>query len=508
VSRFRRILLFFGGAVLGLAITALLVVNLYVQSQGTQARIQQELSQRLGTTVRVRSISVTPWSGLTLSGITISQNSNVSGSDFLEAKSFHLHVRLLSLFSQRLVIKEVSLLGPTVTWLQNANGKWRLPGASSVEQPVAQPEDSSSPSTLPAETAVPELPASPDNKETGTVKISPRAFAPEVKRINVSDGNFRFLDRTGNSVADFSGVLFHSSVRNSQAVRGTVSIAKISLRERFFLEQLQSPLHYEADELNLSQISARAGSGEVDGNFKVQPQSEDSPFTASVRFRDVQADQIVVEAGGPKGIIQGKIEGDFEATGKSADANALTGHGEIFLREGKLQQYSLLVALGQVLQIEELTQLQLQQADAKYHISPGLVTVDELILRSTNIRLSATGTITFEGKVRLASQLAINEKVRNQLFQPIRNNFRPLEEGGYFAVDFDVGGTLDRPRTNLMDKVVGKNLKDFVSGFLGGGKQDRPKRKKAKNANAAAPETGASPAEAEGTTPSPTPTPP
>src|SRR5438046_10723845 len=88
----------------------------------------------------------------------------------------------------------------------------------------------------------------------------------------------------------------------------------------------------------------------------------------------------------------------------------------MFLRDGRVQQYSLLVAIGQILQIEELTELRLEQAQAKYHVSPGLVTIDELILRSPNVRLSASGTITFDGKLKLDSQLAINEKIRGQLF--------------------------------------------------------------------------------------------
>ena len=54
-------------------------------------------------------------------------------------------------------------------------------------------------------------------------------------------------------------------------------------------------------------------------------------------------------------MIQGRIEGSLDAYGKTADSNALAGHGEIVLRDGKLQQYSLLVALGQILQIDELT---------------------------------------------------------------------------------------------------------------------------------------------------------
>jgi hypothetical protein len=107
--------------------------------------------------------------------------------------------------------------------------------------------------------------------------------------------------------------------------------------------------------------------------------------------------------------------------------------------------------------------------------------------------------------------LAINEKVREQLFKPIRTNFQPTEEPGYSAVDFEVTGTLERPKTNLLEKVVGRDLKDLVNSFLGGKseKTDKPKKKKEKGAKQnqdesaeQAPDVGASPA-----APSPAPSP-
>ena len=117
------------GSVIALAALGLICVNLYVQSQATQARIQQELRQRLGTPLNIQRISVTPWGGLRLSGITMGQVEPGSGDEFLEAKSFGLRIRFLSLFSHRLVIKDVSLVDPKVVWRQNPEGKWRLPGA-------------------------------------------------------------------------------------------------------------------------------------------------------------------------------------------------------------------------------------------------------------------------------------------------------------------------------------------------------------------------------------------
>ena len=134
---------------------------------------------------------------------------------------------------------------------------------------------SSVPSASPAGTEAPESVASTDKRVTETVKIEhpPRAFVPEVKRINVNDGNFRFRPdwkfrrrflRGCCSIPAFEIVRPFAAplaLRRSRCV--TVSSWKIC----------NHPLRYEADELNLSQISARAGGGEVDGNFTVQPQS-------------------------------------------------------------------------------------------------------------------------------------------------------------------------------------------------------------------------------------------
>jgi type II secretion system protein N len=444
-------------------------LNLYVQSQGTQARIQQELSQRIGTPLQIRSISVTPWGGLTLSGIRIPSVAPRNMNDFLDARSFHLHLRLLSLLSKSLVISKVSLVDPTVVWPQEPDGRWRLPEASP--------------------TPLPQAPAAPPG---GPKQPRLRAhLVPEVRRVKLTGGQFKFLDRSGKVTAVFEGVNFHSSVRRPLALNGSAKIAKASLRDRFFVDELRSPFRYETNGLELSKISARIGHGDVNARFSMQPETPDSPFSVNLEFRNVQADQIVSDAGGPKGMLQGKLEGKLEAAGKTADPNALTGSGEIVLHDGQLQQYSLLVALGQVLQIEELMQLHLQQAQAKYHLTPGLVTVDELVLQSPNMRLSAAGTITFDGKLQLDAQLAVNDNVRAKLFKPIRDNFRPIVEPGYSAVAFQVGGTIDRPKSNLVERMVGRDLKNLVSEFFGGKKSKKK------------PATEPSPAAAEQVTPAP-----
>lgn len=498
MKKLRRVLLVALGVVIALGAILLIGVNLYVQSQGTHAKIQQELSRRLGTQLGIRSMSVTPWGGLELSGITIPQNTRGGSKHFLEAKTFRLRVRFLSLFSHRLVIKEVALVNPNIVWPQDTGGKWKLPSshkAKATAQTVPPSKVESEPaqtSQIQAAPVVAITPAQPPSSSQAKVDQTPKqeprlAMPPEVRRVSIKNGNFTFLDHAGRLLASFSGVDFGTSIRRALALHGNAKVARISLQDRFFLEQLRSPLRYEPDVLELSKISARAGNGEIEGYFAMQPEAEDSPFTTSIKFHDVLADQIIANAGGPKGMVQGKLEGSFQAYGKTADPEALIGKGEISLRDGRVQQYSLLVLLGELLQIEELRELHLEQADAKYHVNPGLVTINELVLRSPNVRLTASGTVAFDGRLSLDSQLAINDKIRGQLFKAIRQNFQPINnEPGYSAIEFQVGGTIDRPSTNLMDKLVGRDLSSMINSFFGGGKKERGKKKK-KRAEEAAP---------------------
>ena len=482
MKKLSRALFFLACGLFAILAVALLGVNLYVQSRQTHSRIQEELSQRLGTTLHIQRISVTPWFGLKLTGITMPQTQPGIAGDFLRAETFRLRVALFSLFSGRLVITEISLVSPKVTWAQNADGKWRLPSSPASEsQALAENENAplQSPATTGAPSAAPTASVAPfpplTNKALEKESVS---FTPEVRRVNLTKGDFHFLDQKGAAVANFDGVRFRSDFRNATELSGRTEIKKISLRRRFFLNDLASPVEYGPERLHFTEIHAETGGGEVTGEFDLHQTEEDSPFMAKVNFRGVQVDRVMTDAGGPAGMLRGRIEGNLEAHGKTADANALTGAGEIYLRDGEVHRYTLLVALGQILQLDDLAQLKLDQAYVKYYITPGVVTVDDLTLSSPNIRLSAKGTIGFNGRLRLDSQLAINEKVRSQLFRAVRDNFHPIEEGAFAAIEFEVSGTIEKPRTNLMGKLIGTEAKDLggIINSLLGGKSPKPAR--------------------------------
>src|SRR5207248_10098402 len=100
-------------------------------------------------------------------------------------------------------------------------------------------------------------------------------------------------------------------------------------------------------------------------------------------------------------------------------------------------------------------------------------------------------------KLKLDSELAINDRIRGQLFKAIRENFQPISEPGYSAIDFQVVGTVGRPSTNLVERQVGRDLSSMLNSLFGG-KKDRPKKKKkpAGDAITAAPSPAISPEQA------------
>ena len=374
------------------------------------------------------------------------------------------------------MIKDVALIAPTVIWPQNESGEWRVPMAERPSEAQTQAEEEptvSAPENLPEGT-----PPQKESKKTKPVVVESTPAGPQIKRIRLSDGSFHFLDHEKRNIALFDGVQFSSSMRDVTTIRGQVRIDKIVLRDRVFLSALRSPIRYDPSELELSGISAEIAKGQLTGDFSMEPQAEDSPFTVHASFRRVQADELVAEAGGSRDMIRGVLEGTLDATGKTADPEALTGSGTILLQNGHVQQFAVLAALGQLLQIEELMQLDLEQAEAKYRLAGNTVLVDELLLRSPNLRLTATGSVSLRGKLALDSVLAINEKIRSQLFRGIRENFVPTSEPGEYALQFHVGGTVDKPKTDLMERAVGADLKDLggvIDALLGHGKAKKEK---------------------------------
>jgi type II secretion system protein N len=463
----KRILL--GAAILaGAALLGLLLLNLYVQSAATTAKIEQRLSASLRMPVRITSSSFTPWGGLQIHGISVPQTEPGAPGNFLDASLFRTRFELAPLFRRRLVIHDITLDEPRVAWLQNEKGRWKLPRTPSPERvKTTEPE-------------TPETAGSPKPERA-------RPFAVSVQRFAIERGHVDFLRATGEPVASLGNVELQAPASSDGALSGTFKSSRVSIRQGALLQDLATPFTYERGEegsIKLANLTAKLAGGSLSGAASLRPDAEGMPFALDLNFEQVDLNQLVSSLGGMPGQAGGLVAGSLSLTGEGNNADTITGSGQLSVGAGTLKQYEFLQLLGQILQIEELMQLTFQRADAQFHVSDSKVWIDRLTLESPNLKLTATGKAKFNGRLDLDARLVINQKIARQLPAPIEANFTAMGDVGERYVDFDITGTLEKPKTNLHERIIGKSLEgqavNLWKSVFGGKKEEKDGKKKKK----------------------------
>jgi len=429
------------GVILALAAVGVLAINLYVQSAGTQKRIEHALSSGLKVPVHLTSTIVTPWSGLKASGITVPQIPPLPGN-FLEAAGFTAHFGWMALFHHRLDASEVSLDDPRVSWFQSPGGRWELPREAAA--PAAAP--------TPGEAKPPGPPARP--------------WEISVHKLAVNGGSFDFWDEKGIRVMEYAGVHFECVDPRASGTRGEASCKNISLHDRLFFRDMQTDWSFTAGNLKLSSFQTGVGGGQIRGDAQVATQAKHSPFTVDVNFDGVNVDQLMTEAGQPAGEVTGTLKGWLNLSGNSGKTSSINGSGHLELTGGKMQDIELLQMLGQGLQIPDLVELNLKTAEVDARVVSGIVYVDKLVLQSQNLQVTAHGTVGSEGKLALNARLEVNGRIIERLPPFILTYFKPGDTADSRYIDFGIGNTLEHPKTNLLENILGHRIQSQMTDLI------------------------------------------
>lgn len=439
-------LLVAAGVVVALLAVVVLAVNLYVQSAGTQRRIEHALSSGLKAPVHLTSTIVTPWSGLKASGLTVPQVPPMTGN-FLEAASFTAQFDWLPLFHHQLVARDVSLDEPRILWFQSPDGRWELPRPSPT--PGAPPEAVAAKTPHPAG----------------------QAWDITVHKLTVSGASFDFWDEKGMRMAEFAGVQFDCLDPRASGTEGRAACKYVSLHDRLFFHDMSMDWSFERGFLKLSSFETGVGGGEIRGEAQLATQAKHSPFSADVRFDGVNVNQLMTEAGQPAGQVTGTLKGWLDLSGNSGKTSTINGSGHLELAGGRMQNIEVLEMLGAGLQIPDLVRMDLKTAEADVRVVSGVVQVDKVLLESQNLQLAAHGTIGIEGKLALQARLTIDAAISDRLPAMILNYFKTGETADARYVDFKIGNTLAHPKTKLFENILGHGIQgqmtDLVKSLFG-----------------------------------------
>ena len=469
-------------ALIGLAGVLLLALNLYLQSPGTQARIQQELSEALKLPLVITNTTIAPWSDLRINGITVPAETG----NFLEASSFTARFQLLPLLRKRLIIYDMRFENPHIHWVQNEKGKWVMPRLAKAPREASEDD-----------------PPESEKPKAGGKKND---FEVVLDGFKVHRGSIEFIDNDGKRVAHFTDVDLDYTVISEERLEGVARIGRVNYADALFFENVRAPFAYREMEFSLPHIEGTLGGGHVTGSFRLQPAEAKSPFEARLELAGVDLAQITTAAGWASGRASGTLAGTIALHGPGRQMKKAEGEGRLTLTNGVIRQMDLLQTLGEVLQFEELILLRLKNASADFHVGDEKVHIDQLLLESPDLKLTATGTARFNRKLELDARLAVDETMLKRRAPFVRNLFASTDEAGQHAIDFKVAGTYDRPTTDLAEKLLGKTLGDqfenVVSRLFGLGKKkddekkkEEKKKKKKKEEEPAGPPSDAAPVE-------------
>ncbi len=441
-------------ALVTLVVLVVVAANLYIQSPGTQARIQAGIAKALRMPVTFASTSISMAGQLKIVGIAVRDGER----NFLEASAFMARYRLGPLLRGRLEIYGLAVERPQIVWQQNSEGDWVVPRMPEEEK------------AKPVEKKVETAAAPAAERKTGLDVV--------VEGFQIRNGSVELLDKKGRTSASFTGVNVFYTTLTAERMEGNAHVEKLSWGKELMFENVRTPFLYTGQELTLPELKATLAGGTIKGRFAMKLDRKKSPFSLQLALEAIDAGQLSTQMHSALGKAEGAIGGALELHGDAKDIADAEGSGNLQIRDGRLQKLELFEAIGGVLQIQELSDLKLKDGRAIFRIGEERAHIDELMLEAADLRLSAKGTVRFDGRIQLASRLSIDEPLRKHLPGLIRGNFEPADDERY-AISFDITGKDFRARTNLLDRIVGKKVTsqfdDLLTSLFGSKKKDEKK---------------------------------
>ena len=449
VKRLVRATLIVVGAVAALLGLGLLAINLYVQSPGTQMRLREIVSENLGYPVSVFRISFTPWNGFHLQDVTI-QDPSVD-YPLLKAQDLWIRCNYLPLLRRKLIVREVFLNAgeiriPTTAHLESETEADELPLAGSTPSPNSKV--ASSPIAKRGATGPrPEKAVPAENRIPGNLWV-------EIHKFKIRNGSIYLLGATGVPTATLRDV--EGSVQSHKgAYIGRVRISSAALSDSINAEEISSPVKCANGALDLESITAQFSGGEIHGNFHADLTNSELPYRLHFEVTGVNINEIVSRGGGILDRAHGILEGSFQLAGYMRNPSLAAGDGSLEIKTAYLDQYPMLKELGRWTQIDELQRLVLEQAHSKFSVVGQDIKVDSLQLISKNCRVNLWGTVESAQRLDLNGRLTVSQFLSQKIPNELEENFAKSKDGESRYLDFQITGSVLKPQTDLIERIIG-----------------------------------------------------
>jgi AsmA family/AsmA-like C-terminal region len=451
------------GALACLAGLALLAINLYVQSPGTQMRLREAASESLGYPISVFRIYFVPFDGFHFQDVSI--ENPATGKPLMKAHDLKIACAYLPLLRKKLIIHEIVLTGADL----------RIPTHHNPEPRVAVPESAAVPQIheTPSAKTSPSPPVHTQRNERLQPKPlpAPKNFWVEVRKFKIKQSAIYLMgpDNTPEvALRDVDSSLW----LHKGKYLGKLHIAGITLSDSFNFEDASSLITCSARSIDFNDLNASISGGNIHGHFHVDLTQPDRPYQLNLEVAQVNVNEVMNRAGGILDRAHGALEGKFELTGSFKDASQAVGNGSLEVKDGYLDQYPVLQEIGRWTQIDELQRLRLEQAVSKFSVQGQTIKVDSVQLISKNCQVDIWGDIDTAQRLALNGRLTISQFLSQKIPNELEENFQPASDEHSRFLDFQITGTLAKPQTDLFERLIGDRTK-LLKRLLRGNRKDR-----------------------------------
>ncbi|MFM8982896.1 MAG: AsmA-like C-terminal region-containing protein, partial [Spartobacteria bacterium] len=448
----KPILIAIGGLLLLWAAT-ILFINIYLQSEAVQTRIRDAIAREVGTPAQIRQTYYTPWTGIAISGLTLPGTDDPK-RPLLEIQKIHVGVNLLSLVQGRLIVKNLDLLSPAFAFRESTK-----PEPTPVNEPgpmeaVLLPTD--------------HLPQSDTGLVQTVIPITPAKSRHEmppaqIQAFRINDGRAVFFDAKGAKTLELAGVFIEANPDGKDKFKGTYRIDRGVVWNSISPRKFEGRFEWNAGHLSLPDLQANLGDGRLSAQLEWL---QDKSFVLAATIENASLQKLAGDAGMDAKGTQGFFNAKLALQGTAGQPETFAGTAEVNLAEARMEPIELIRQLGELLRVDELRLLTLKNAEAEFTIADNQVVVESLLLASENLMIDAVGTAGFAGNLDLQARLHVNEKLRKETRGLLGKNFKPSEAEGYANMPFSITGSLARPKSDLLDKMVGLKIGQDVGGLL------------------------------------------
>ena len=419
-------------AVLLVAVLAAIGYGVHLAGRLNTPEFQKSLLDQakaaVGAEVRVQTMDISLFSGVTLSGLAIA-NPAPFGGDLLTADAFVLRYRLRPLLAGRVEVERIALENPALGLLLDARGVFnyeKLGGPASRKRSVAAP--------------------------AGAAAVPLRLV---LKQLAVENGSVTMADHTKARLLAVEGAGFRSAFEvQGGVVRGSgeASIAELSVADLLFLRSVRAPLSLSKEAVTLSPIRADVAKGRATGDVTVHLKGG-FRYIANLEVKGADMSTLLAEAksaGGVAGALAGKAT--FEGSG---GLPTMKGRGQGTVTGCRVEQGRVLALLAGILQVPELASPDFDECRAEFTQSGRRVSTPVLLLTGEAVQLRGAGTVNLETSgLDYQMTLALAPRLFAKVTRPeLRPAFKERGDG-YSTIDFRLYGTTSEPQTDLLARIA------------------------------------------------------